>query len=589
MANSWQTGEVVGGYSLLSRIAVGGMAEIWLARQAGPHGFEKTVVIKRIAESFSHDPEFVQLFLDEARLTAQLSHPNIAQVFDLKEYGGSFYLAMEYLAGQNLAAVARTAVRSGQPVPISLAAWIIARAAEGLGHAHLKTGNDGKSLRIIHRDVSPQNIVVTYDGQVKLVDFGIARATNRSSQTGNGMLRGKVAYMSPEQARGAPLDVRSDIFALGIVFYELVTRSRLFQREDDIIALRDITSEEEVPHVRSRNPDVPVALASIIERALRKNVDERYPSTRNFQIAIEDWLRKQDDAPGAAELSEYMNMLFEDRIGEQAQFVEQVKNGELSPAGVERVLKRESASSMPGGPQVAAAQRARRIRERNRRWMIGLGIAAGIIALGFLYSLTLDVPVEPTAQVGQPSEPAANPKAVNTLVVETQPQGALVFLDGKEVGRAPVEVIGLMAGDHTLSAKMAGYLPTDQKVNVRRSSQRTQVVLPLTRDTEPSPETPAPITSKPKPPPQRRPQPLTTDRPPPRKPQPAQTGVLTLDTVPWTNVFMNGKPLGTTPLVGVSLPAGKQQFHLVNESKSLDTVVEIVIPAGDAVTKKLHF
>src|SRR5688572_13448345 len=195
------------------------MAEIWLARQKGLQGFEKVVVIKRIADAYSSDATFVEMFLDEARIAAQLDHPNIVQIHDLGEHRGAYYIAMEYLHGEDLAMTVRTGAKAGERLPCELAAQIISHAAEGLASAHAKVGLDGRPLSIVHRDVSPQNIFVTYEGVVKVLDFGVAKAAVRASHTVGGKLKGKFGYMAPEQARGDELDGRADVWSLGVVLF----------------------------------------------------------------------------------------------------------------------------------------------------------------------------------------------------------------------------------------------------------------------------------------------------------------------------------------------------------------------------------
>jgi len=218
----------LGKYELIKRIATGGMAEIYLARVSGLPGFEKIVVVKRILPQLATNQEFVQMFLDEARVAATLHHPNIVQMYDIGAVDGNYFISMEYLHGEDLRSIARAMRQKGQDrVPLEHALGIGVGIAAGLHYAHEKVGFDGKPLHIVHRDITPQNIFVTYDGGVKLVDFGIAKASNRASETRYGSLKGKIPYMSPEQCRSEPLDRRSDIFSLGILLYEQTTSVRL--------------------------------------------------------------------------------------------------------------------------------------------------------------------------------------------------------------------------------------------------------------------------------------------------------------------------------------------------------------------------
>lgn len=567
---AWQQGLTVGRYSLLSRLAVGGMAEIWLARQLGPQGFEKFVVIKRILDGLGTDPEFVGMFLDEARIAAQLNHPHIVQIFDLGEEAGAFYIAMEYLPGENLAAIARAAARSGRTLPSTLAVRIIADAAEGLAYAHAKTGPDGKLLGIVHRDVSPQNIFVTYDGVVKVLDFGIAKAAIRESQTMAGQIKGKTSYMSPEQARGQPIDGRSDIFALGILLFELVTRTRLFHHPDPFQALQLVAGDDPIPLAHEVRSEVPLDLSSIISRALARDPDKRYSTARQFQSDLEEWMRGQKEVPGRAELAGYMGESFAARIQERARLLEAARNGELTPSSA-RAARTSSLDSMPGGSlpreDVTSIEDLPR-RLSPQQLLIGGATLLVFLLAGVFYALSsgeeeIELPTPPVEV--QPSPPPAPP----VLTIETDPPGALITVDGKEAGLSPLTIDTLELGEHSVAATLDGRKPAERQVKLENPGERAMVVLAL------APE-PPPLPPKPDPPRQ-------TKKPPPPAP-----GKLTLDTTPWTRVFLRGKKLGDTPLIGVSLPPGKHQLKLVNEEKNISTIIEVEIRSGQTTAKKLR-
>ena len=217
-----------GKYTLIDRIAVGGMAEIFLARQAGPEGFEKNIVIKRIRPHLSKEPNFVRMFLNEAKLAAQLNHPNIVQIYDLGKIGESYFIAMEYIFGRDMRRIIPKADALGIPFPMVYALKIASSVCEGLYFAHQRVDVYGQRLDIVHRDVTPENIFVSFDGTVKILDFGIAKAANQIEQTLAGELKGKLSYMSPEQCVGSQLDNRSDLFSLGTVLYEWLTGFKLF-------------------------------------------------------------------------------------------------------------------------------------------------------------------------------------------------------------------------------------------------------------------------------------------------------------------------------------------------------------------------
>ncbi|SEM06318.1 serine/threonine protein kinase [Stigmatella aurantiaca] len=570
----WQQGLTVGRYSLLTRLAVGGMAEIWLARQVGPKGFEKFIVIKRILDGLGTDPEFVGMFLDEARLAAQLNHPNIVQIFDLGEEEGAFYIAMEYLPGENLASVVRTGMRQKRPLPLSHAVRIIASAAEGLGYAHAKVGPDGALLGIVHRDVSPQNLLLTYDGGVKVLDFGIAKAATRESQTLSGQVKGKAAYMSPEQARGQPLDGRSDIFSLGVILFELVTRSRLFKFPEPLAALQAVASEEPLPLAHTRNPEVPEALSHLIARALARQPGERYPTARHFQHALEEWLRGQSEGTGSAELAHYMSQVFGERIQERSRLLDTARSGDLSASGAQRVAARGiSAASVPGSlPQAEEETTLEQpwLRRRGAR-LVGaaaaLALALGGGALGLLWPRRTEPVPAPVAAA------APTPPAPPVLTIETEPPGARLVVDGKDVGRSPLRLDSLALGEHTVAASLEGRLPAERRVKLAHPGERAMVVLALAA------EPPPPVAE---PPPEKEPAAAAS------KTSKKATGRLTLDTTPWTHVFLRGRKLGDTPLIDHVLPAGQHQLKLVNEAKNISTVIEVEIRSGQSTVKKLR-
>src|SRR4051794_1445723 len=245
------------------------MAEIFLARVSGLPGFHKMVVIKRILPQLATKTDFVEMFLDEARIAATLQHPNVVQMYDVGVVDGNYFIAMEYLHGEDVRSLMKSLFRQEKKLPVEHALNIVIGVASGLHYAHEKVGFDGTRLEIVHRDVTPQNIIVTYDGAVKLLDFGIAKASNRFGETRFGTLKGKVPYMSPEQCRGEPLDRRSDIFSLGIMLYELTLGRRLFKGKSDFELLKQIV-EGTVPPPRELEPDYAPALEAIVMRALAK-------------------------------------------------------------------------------------------------------------------------------------------------------------------------------------------------------------------------------------------------------------------------------------------------------------------------------
>jgi serine/threonine protein kinase len=304
-------GARIGKYRLVRRLAVGGMAEIFLAMTESIEGFEKLVVVKRILPQYANDPNFRRMFLDEARLAATLDHPNVVNVHDIGEVGGSYFFTMEYVHGQSLARLMRVAASQGQPVPLEHTLSVIAGTCAGLNHAHDKVGHDGNALEIVHRDVSPPNILITYDGGVKLVDFGIAKANAAADVTAAGTLKGKIPYMSPEQCRAERLDRRSDVFALGIVLYELTVGRRPFHAEHEL-ALLNLIATTQAPRPTQIVPGYPPQLEHIVMSAIAPHREHRFPTARAFQIALEDFARDYRVPMSSGRLAQYMEQLFDE-------------------------------------------------------------------------------------------------------------------------------------------------------------------------------------------------------------------------------------------------------------------------------------
>jgi len=285
------------------------MAEVHLARASGFEGFEKLLVLKRILPHLAADGHFVQMFLAEARLAALLQHPNIVQVFDLGKEGTNFFFTMELVYGENAYAISRAARKRREELPIEHAISIIIGAAAGLHYAHERVGMDGKPLGIVHRDVSPTNLMVTYDGCPKVADFGIAKVTNRTDVTQAGIRKGKVPYMSPEQCKAARVDRRSDVFALGICLYELSTGSRLFDGDNEFGVMNRIVTGD-IPLPSTRRANYPKPLERIVMRALSTDITQRFPTCLEMQHELEVFVREARLDASASSLARWMHRVF---------------------------------------------------------------------------------------------------------------------------------------------------------------------------------------------------------------------------------------------------------------------------------------
>lgn len=378
-----------GRYLLLDRVAYGGMAEIYTAKSFGADGFDRLLAIKRVLPSVADDDQFVQMFRDEAKITQALSHANIVQVTDFGNIDNSYYLAMEYISGKDLKHLWSLAAKSGEYLDFILVAYIIAAMAEGLSYAHNATDATGRPLGVIHRDVTPQNVLVSWDGEVKLVDFGIAKARAKSLKTEVGVLKGKFAYMSPEQVRGLPLTKRTDIFSLGIVLYELLTGERAFDQETDYAIMEAVRRVDVVPPP-VRNPSVPDELVRICGKAMAAGEEERYDDGEQMARELRAWIASTGRSFGRLELAAFLKRSFPDDFREERERL--TRYAQVKPDALDKAS--EDAPIRAAGTSVQKVASVR------------LGVATG------------QVPKVPMATTG--SLPQVQPGNPSSLVVPEQ-------------------------------------------------------------------------------------------------------------------------------------------------------------------------
>ena len=305
-----------GKYLLLDRIAVGGMAEVYTAKSFGIEGFEKFIAIKRILPTMAEDDDFISMFIDEAKIAGHLTHANIVPIYELGKIGESHYIAMEYVWGKDLLQIMNRFRRMRRHMPPVMAAWIASKMLEGLDYAHRKRDRHGRPMGIIHRDVSPQNVLVSYEGQVKLIDFGIAKAASRNTKTQAGVLKGKFGYMSPEQVRGLPLDHRSDIFAVGTCLHEMLTGERLFVGESDFSTLEKVRNADVIPPSRSIQ-EMPAELEEIVLKALTREPDDRWQSAGEMQEELQRFIALSRPPFGTSKLNTWMRTAFAPEIAKE--------------------------------------------------------------------------------------------------------------------------------------------------------------------------------------------------------------------------------------------------------------------------------
>jgi eukaryotic-like serine/threonine-protein kinase len=365
-----------GKYEIITHLASGGMADIFLCRARGIQGFEKLAIIKRVRQDRALDRKMVDLFLDEARLAASLQHPNIVQVFEFGIVDGSYFLAMEYVHGQDVHALLKRMRETDGAIPLPEVLAIVVGVCQGLHYAHECVGLNGRPLGIVHRDISPSNVLISYDGAVMITDFGIAKATGRSTQTTTGTVRGKLGYMSPEQCRGMALDRRSDIFAIGTLLHELSTGNSLFGGTSDFEVMKAIV-EDPVRPPSAQVAGYPAELDHIVMRALARDPADRYATVRELQLDIERFAVESKLSISSARLGGFMQQQFADRI---ASWRERVA---LDHAA--RMARPPSAEVEIVGVDAATIADAQAARPRRRaRAGIVAGVVTGIAAMASL-------------------------------------------------------------------------------------------------------------------------------------------------------------------------------------------------------------
>ena len=510
---------VFGKYRLIAKLGQGGMADVFLAVSRGPGGFAKLVVIKRLKSDVAAEKELHGMFVDEARLAARLNHPNVVQTNEVGNVGEHFYLCMEYLEGQPLNRILnRLTQRGKKAIPEGLR--ILCDSLAGLHYAHELKDYDGTPLKVVHRDVSPHNIYVTYDGAAKVLDFGIAKAAVRSAHTSTGVIKGKIGYMAPEQALTTPIDARADVFSIGAILFELVSGERLWAGLTEVQILQNLAFGE-IPRLSSKMPDVPRALDLICARALSMVPGDRYPSAAAFREALEGYMKEEGIAVSSADVGRFLSDLFQDRRDEVQEVIQQqlanmeadgdapprdVSIPEISVTGsavaalpeqrgaVEGVTASAAAAdpapARPRAPKADASSSASgiiataepRSAPRRRR---GPAIAAGaILALAaglliFVFGRSTAPPADAKAELGKPppvnagdtpappADPAphAGARGLIELRVEATPRDATIYLDDAALSGNPFSA--KFAGDgtgHRLRVEAAGHKPESRLV-----------------------------------------------------------------------------------------------------------------------------
>jgi serine/threonine protein kinase len=342
-----------GKYTLLERISVGGMAEVFRAKTFGVEGFERLVAVKRILPNIAEDKEFIRMFVDEAKLAVQLNHANIAQITDLGVVDGSYYIAIEHVHGRDLRSAFDRMRAGNDAMPVSHACYAVMKVCEGLDYAHNKRDSSGSELGLVHRDVSPQNVLISFEGEVKLIDFGIAKAVGSTINTQSGVLKGKIGYMSPEQVRGLPVDRRADVFSCGIVLYEMLTGERLFVGESDFSTLEKVRNVE-IPLPTTYNVKIPEELERIVLRALARDVGPRYQHAIDLHDDLQAFVYTAGEFCSRKDMAAWMKRTFAREIEEETAKLEAFRQMQATPSGPAGREARAASPSSSGSPPIAA-------------------------------------------------------------------------------------------------------------------------------------------------------------------------------------------------------------------------------------------
>jgi serine/threonine protein kinase len=571
--------QTIGRYQLLAHLASGGMAEIYLARQTGIGGFEKLVVVKKILPNLAREKVFVEMFLDEAVIAAQLNHPNVVQIYDLGQSGDDYYIAMEFLEGESLGHLTSEGARVRKPLPPGMAAGIISQVCEGLAYAHAFEDETGKPLGIVHRDISPHNIIVLFTGVVKVVDFGIAKAASKMHQTKVGTLKGKLAYMSPEQCMGSQVDARSDLFSLGVVLWELLTHRRLFKRDVEPAMIRAIM-DEPIPKVNEVHKDAPAALAAVADKALCKKPQDRYKSAAEMKAEIQAYLRQESLEAGPEQISAYAHEVLGKQARTKKRLLEEIRKKGAKGVSVGALKpKSDSMPSQSGGDAGDLADAATRIKDErdapaSSPWLLRIaafflvGLAVGAAILWFSSGSPPPEPTEEPVAVPAPPppeipvEPAkVKPPATALLSVRSTPSGCSIELDGKALEGTTPLVDHPVAPDteHQVAVLCQGHRKDTRTIKGKPGEMLALAFAPAKESKKPRVPRTEPVVKK---------------------------GMLTIDTKPWTEIHLGKRKLGITPLLNVELPAGRHRLKIINKGRGINETLEVVVKAGKKTTIK---
>jgi serine/threonine protein kinase len=605
-----------GNYYLLELINVGGMAEVYKAKTFGVEGFEKIVAIKKILPEVAEDEEFIKMFIDEAKISVQLQHPNVVQILQLGKFKDSYFIAMELVNGKDLKTIRRRLKRVDLLMPVEQTAFLISQVCDGLDYAHRKVDEQGNPLNIIHRDISPQNIIVSYEGTVKLIDFGVAKAKSKSTKTQAGMLKGKFSYMSPEQVAGKPIDRRSDVFSLGIVLFEMLTGKRLFLGKNDVETLEKIRKAE-VPPPSVFNSSVPPELDKIVLKALTKDREERYQWADEFG---EDLKRFNFQSPKKFTRQDMMNFMkefFSDEIEEDMAKLEEYKKLTV-PKSFDQDGSFHNVEDDDLDIEIEKSSKSKYFVILFLLLTLGIG---GFFGYNYFFAknsneavLLVDSNVK--GAIIDLDENTMNHKRCNTpckfdkllqgihnlkirkfgyitkqqtvsliageptskliklskigelktyITIKSSPSGAKIFINDKQTKEVTPAVVKIPVGvDLTIRVEEKGFFPSERilgKVKEDSNKEISLILKPRSRAAK------------------------NKVRKMKKRSSVVKKSVviykredaafLSISTHPWTNIYIDGVFVKTTPLINYPIPPGKHKIRFKNDKSGIDKIIPV--------------
>ncbi len=520
--------EIFGKYELIGKLAVGGMAEIFLARQTGPKGFKKNLAIKRVLPHLTENQDFITMFLDEARLVARFNHPNLTSIFELGRVKNQYFMAMEYIHGLSLSQLLKVCHQKKERLPFAFSAKIVSLACDGLAYAHDFKKPDGTALNLIHRDVSPQNIMLSYEGAVKVMDFGIAKASGNLYQTRTATLKGKASYMSPEQIfKKGPVDLRSDIFSLGVVLYEFIAGRRPFVGDTELETMAAIVHTKP-PSLRELDPRIPAELIAIIEKALTKDRKKRFQSARDMSVALDRFLQANKAPVDSHVLGAYLKRMVPPEESKRARMLA----GEKDFTPTEAVIRTQPLT-------------------KTHLHVVGAGFFGLLLGVGIL--------------------------------------AAFLFFGNSDWARGDTGP-DAETSVKTVASPVVPKPEPEKKPTVTKAPTADQQPSPTQPVPKPEPLPPEPVAaSKKKVRPKKvrtRPGKKIASAHSSR----VRTGSLIIFSEPWTEIFVDGASFGSSPMDGpIDLSAGEHKLKLVNASLGIKHQQRVRIQKGKKFTLRKKF